>query len=101
MHDSQFHAIDSMILRDVGNISDWDDLTIDAELKRELEEQLLWPLVLPAAYHNGIIQGILLHGVPGCGKTYLCRAIAKSAGRTFFNVECSSLISIWQGESEK
>ena len=101
MHDSQFHAIDSMICRDFGNVSDWKDITIDAELKLKMEEQLLCPLILPAAYQDGMIEGILLHGAPGVGKTYLCQAIAKSASITFFNVDCSSLISKWQGESEK
>ena len=102
MLDPQHHdLIDSMICKDFSNVSNWEDITIDTKLKEIMEDQLLLPLTMPATYQTGTNDGIFLHGVPGCGKTYLCQAIAKSAGITFFDVECSSLISKWQGQSEK
>ena len=100
-HDFQYGLIESMICKDFAHVSGWDDISVDAKLKRAMTNQILIPLALPMASKTGMAAGILLHGVPGCGKTYLCLALAKAAGITFFNVECSSLISKWQGDSEK
>lgn len=101
-HDFQYYdLIESMIQKDFAHVSAWEDITVDAKIKKVMAYQILVPLALPAASIIGMAAGVLLHGVPGCGKTYLCRALAKSAGLTFFNVECSSLISKWQGDSEK
>ena len=100
-HDFQYGLIEFMICKDFAHVSGWDDISVDAKLKRAMTNQILIQLALPMASNTGMAAGILLHGVPGCGKTYLCLALAKAAGVTFFNVECSSLISKWQGDSEK
>ena len=100
--DFQYHDfIESMICKDFAHVSGWKDITVEAKLKEAMTNQILLPLKLPAAFSTGMAAGVLLHGVSGCGKTYLCLALAKAAGVTFFNVECSSLISKWQGDSEK
>jgi SpoVK/Ycf46/Vps4 family AAA+-type ATPase len=78
-----------MICNDFGHISDWERITIDARLKREITKQVLTPFILPPTVDLGIAAGVFLHGVPGCGKTYLCQAIAKSAGVNFFNPSAS------------
>ena len=93
--------LESMICKDFAHVPSWEDVTVETNLKKALTMQILIPLEFPLASSEGITEGVLLHGIPGCGKTYLCQALAKAASVTFFNVDCSSLISKWQGESEK
>jgi SpoVK/Ycf46/Vps4 family AAA+-type ATPase len=47
------------------------------------------------------MRGILLYGPPGTGKTLLAKVIAKESGYAFFNVTPSSILNMYQGESER
>lgn len=42
-------------------------------------------------------KGILLHGLPGCGKTLLARALAGETGRPFYFVSASSFVEKFVG----
>jgi ATP-dependent 26S proteasome regulatory subunit len=51
--------------------------------------------------HTAGIRGILLFGLPGCGKTLLSQAFAGESNRYFFNVSPADIGSKWIGESQQ
>jgi AAA+ superfamily predicted ATPase len=44
---------------------------------------------------------VILHGLPGAGKTEIVKQLAKESGRDIMKVEISQSKSMWFGESEK
>ncbi|KAK4474925.1 hypothetical protein MN116_002032 [Schistosoma mekongi] len=46
-------------------------------------------------------KGVLLYGPPGCGKTLLARAMAYAAHVNFINLQISTLVNMWYGETQK
>ncbi|WP_035738878.1 AAA family ATPase [Glycomyces arizonensis] len=81
-----------------------DDVGGMEELKQTLTETVLWPLTYPDAFTRLGIEaprGILLYGPPGCGKTYIVRAVAGEGHANVLSVKGSELLNKWVGESEK
>ncbi|HEY3260403.1 MAG TPA: AAA family ATPase [Pseudonocardiaceae bacterium] len=84
-------------------------LTLDevgdmAETKQALTEAVLWPLQYPDSFARlGVDppRGVLLFGPPGCGKTFLVRALAGSGRLNVFSVKGAELLDKWVGESER
>jgi transitional endoplasmic reticulum ATPase len=75
-----------------------------AEVKQTLTESVLWPLTYPDTFARlGVSppRGVLLFGPPGCGKTYLVKAIAGTGKANVLSVKGAELLSKWVGESEK
>jgi len=85
------------------------DLTLDdvgdmVEVKQALTEAALWPLQYPDSFARlGVAppRGMLLFGPPGCGKTFLVRALAGSGKLNVLSVKGAELMDKWVGESER
>jgi transitional endoplasmic reticulum ATPase len=74
------------------------------EVKQRLTEAVIWPIQNPERFEAMGIEpprGLLLHGPPGTGKTYVTRALAHEAGAAFFSVKGAELLDKFVGESER
>lgn len=81
-----------------------DDVGDMVEVKASLTEAVLWPLDYPETFARlGVAppRGVLLYGPPGCGKTFLVKAIAGSGQANVLSVKGAELLSKWVGESER
>ncbi|RGE20744.1 26S protease regulatory subunit [Leucobacter sp. wl10] len=75
-----------------------------AEVKQHLDSTFLAPLRNPelaAAFGQKPGGSLLMYGPPGCGKTFLAKAIAGDLGASFIHVTLADLLSKWVGDSEK
>jgi len=89
-------------LLDPGDVS-LDDVGGLAEVKQTLTETVIWPITHPETFERmGIApaRGVLLFGPPGCGKTYLVKALAHDGRANVLSVKGAELLSKWVGESE-
>ncbi|HWH27437.1 MAG TPA: AAA family ATPase [Mycobacteriales bacterium] len=88
---------------DLGRLT-LDDVGDMAETKAALTEAVLWPLQYPDTFARlGVSppRGVLLYGPPGCGKTFLVRALAGTGQANVLSVKGAELLSKWVGESER
>jgi transitional endoplasmic reticulum ATPase len=82
----------------------WDDVGGLEEVKAALKEAVEWPLKNPESFSRIGIRpprGILLYGPPGCGKTYIVKALANEAGVNLVAVKGPEILTMWVGESER
>jgi SpoVK/Ycf46/Vps4 family AAA+-type ATPase len=73
-------------------------------VKRRLQSSFLGPLQNPqlrAAYGKSLRGGLLLYGPPGCGKTFIARAVAGELGARFTSIGISDVLDMYIGESER
>ena len=87
----------------VGNVT-LDDVGDMAEAKQALTEAVLWPLQHPDTFARLGVEpprGVLLYGPPGCGKTFVVRALASTGQLSVHAVKGSELMDKWVGSSEK
>jgi transitional endoplasmic reticulum ATPase len=88
-------SVGSVTLDDVGDM---------VATKQALTEAVLWPLQHPETFERlGIDppRGVLLYGPPGCGKTFVVRALASSGRLSVHAVKGAELMDKWVGSSEK
>lgn len=74
------------------------------QVKKRLEASFLAPLRNPdlqKLYGKSLRGGLLLYGPPGCGKTFIARAIAGELGASFLSVSLSGVLDMYIGNSEK
>jgi SpoVK/Ycf46/Vps4 family AAA+-type ATPase len=74
------------------------------EVKARLDASFLAPLRNPelrALYGKSLQGGMLLYGPPGCGKTFLARAVAGELGAAFLAVSLADVLDMYIGNSEK
>jgi len=74
------------------------------DVKQRLTEAVIWPITDPDRFARlGIDppRGLLLHGPPGTGKTFVVRALANEAQAAFFSVKGAELLDKFVGESER
>ncbi len=84
-----------LTLADVGGMED---------VKRRLDAAFLAPMRNPELrklYGKSLRGGLLLYGPPGCGKTFLARAVAGELGAGFVGVSIHDVLDMWIGSSEK
>ncbi|ARX81102.1 MULTISPECIES: ATP-binding protein [Streptomyces] len=74
------------------------------EVKERLEAAFLAPLRNPElrrVYGKSLRGGLLLYGPPGCGKTFIARAVAGELGAAFLSVSVNDVLDMWIGNSER
>ncbi len=88
----------AMVRGDQVNVH-WDQVIGMEEAKQEAGEvvELLKDHVRVQQIGGKVLRGVLLSGPPGCGKTYLAKAIATESGLPFLSVSGSEFIEIFVG----
>jgi len=98
-------CIASNLVDPLSMVTSWDDIGgLDSTIQ-DIKETVILPFSRSELFSNSSLiespKGVLLHGPPGCGKTMIAKAMAKSAGARFINLQISSLVDKWYGESQK
>jgi SpoVK/Ycf46/Vps4 family AAA+-type ATPase len=74
------------------------------EVKARLEAAFLAPMRNPELrrlYGKSLRGGLLLYGPPGCGKTFIARAVAGELGARFMAVSFADVVDMYIGSSER
>ncbi len=73
-------------------------------VKQRLDLSFLGPMRNPEmarAFGKRPGGGLLLYGPPGCGKTFLARAVAGELGARFSEIGIADVLDMWIGRSER
>jgi SpoVK/Ycf46/Vps4 family AAA+-type ATPase len=106
---NNFNEYEMCLLADLINPIDiqitWQDIGGLNEIIDHVRQTVIYPLQHPELFNQSKLlttpKGVLLYGPPGCGKTMLAKAIAREAGANFINLQVTSLLDKWYGESQK
>jgi AAA+ superfamily predicted ATPase len=75
-----------------------------ADVKARLEAAFLAPMRNPELrrlYGKSLRGGLLLYGPPGCGKTFIARAVAGELGARFIAISFADVVDMYIGSSER
>lgn len=81
-----------------------DDVGGMEDVKARLEAAFLAPLRNPQLrelYGKSLHGGLLLYGPPGCGKTFIARALAGELDASFLLVSLADVLDMYVGQSER
>ena len=87
---------------EVPNVS-WESIGGLEGVKRELQVTVQYPVEHPEKFEKfgmSPSRGVLFYGPPGCGKTFLAKAIANECQANFISIKGPELLTMWFGESE-
>ncbi|BCJ49911.1 ATPase AAA [Actinoplanes sp. NBRC 14428] len=73
-------------------------------VKERLELAFLGPMRNPELrklYGKSLRGGLMLYGPPGCGKTFIARAVAGEMGARFMSLSIVDVLDMWMGNSER
>jgi SpoVK/Ycf46/Vps4 family AAA+-type ATPase len=87
--------VSTVVLADVHGMDD---------VKRRLEVAFLGPLRNPklrVLYGKSLRGGLMLYGPPGCGKTFIARAVAGEMGAKFVSLSIVDVLNMYVGNSER
>jgi cell division protease FtsH len=74
------------------------------EVKKRIQMDFIMPIQSPEvfkAFGKEVGGGLLFYGPPGCGKTFLARAVAGEINARFVHLDLQSILSKWSGEAEQ
>lgn len=93
-------AIDSMVISEKPTVK-WEDIGGLEEVKREIREAVILPMIKSKPDFVKAPRTLLLYGPPGTGKTLLAKAACNTLKANFFEARTSTLLSKYFGESSK
>ncbi|XP_074648262.1 outer mitochondrial transmembrane helix translocase-like [Tubulanus polymorphus] len=86
-------------------VTSWEDIGGLEETIEDIQETVILPFKRRDLFSGSSLltapKGVLLYGPPGCGKTMIAKACAKAAGARFINLQVTTLVDKWYGESQK
>jgi SpoVK/Ycf46/Vps4 family AAA+-type ATPase len=74
------------------------------QVKQRLDAAFLGPMRNPdlaRMYGKSLRGGLLLYGPPGCGKTFIAKAVAGELGARFYSVSLADVLDVWLGAAER